>query len=148
MKFRTKLLQGSKTATGFEVPTKVVEALGAGKRPPVRVTIKGYIYRNTVAVMGGKFMIGVSAEHRAGAGVAGGEMIDIDLKLDDAPREVIVPADFAKAMKNEPKARKFFDGLAYSHRKEHVRAIEDAKTPETRERRISKAMAMLRAGKK
>ena len=92
-KFRTTLLQGGKTAVGMVVPPEIVEALGAGKRPPVRITINGYSYRNTVAVMGGKFMVGVSAEHRAGADVKGGDEVEVGIELDTAPREVSVPAD-------------------------------------------------------
>ena len=114
--------------------------------PPL--AINGYTYRSTVAVMGGKFMAGVSAEHRAGAGVAGGDTVDVDIERDTAPREVTVPADFAAALKRDPAAKRFFDSLAHSHRKEHVRAIEDAKTPETRQQRIAKAVAMLHEGRK
>src|SRR5215213_8957422 len=98
MKFRTTLELGGKTATGFQIPAEVVEALGSGKRPTVRVTINGYTYRNTVAVMGGVFMLGVSAEHRAAAGVQAGNEIDVDIELDTAPREVTVPPDFADAL--------------------------------------------------
>jgi len=145
LKFRTKLLQAGKTATGFNVPAEVVAALGQGKRPPVRVTINGYMYRNTVAVMGGKFMIGVAAEHREKAKVAGGDMIDVALELDTEPREVTVPADLAKALKAHAGARKKFDGLSFTNRKEMVRAIEDAKTDETRQRRIEKAISEVRA---
>lgn len=147
MKFRAKLLQAGKTATGFEVPAKVVASFGSSKRPPVRVTINGYTYRNTVAVMGGVFMIGVSAEHRAGAGVKGGDMLDIDLVLDTEPREVAVPADFKKALSRHAAARKFFEALSYSKKNGLVQSIEGAKTAETRERRIVKAIASLRDGK-
>ena len=147
MKFTTMLLQAGKTATGIEVPPEVVESLGAGKRPPVRVTINGYSYRNTIAVMGGKFMVGVSAEHRQGAGVAGGDRLEVEIKLDAAPREVMVPADFAAALDGDPAARHYFEGLAYSHKLRHVLAVNDAKTPETRQRRIDKAVAMLRDGR-
>lgn len=147
MKFRAKLLQAGKTATGFEVPAKVVDSLGSGKRPPVRVTINGYPYRNTVAVMGGVFMIGVSAEHRAGAGVKAGDMLSVDLELDTALRVVTVPADFKKALARDASARTFFDGLSYSKKRGFVQSIEGAKTAETRERRIVKAIGMLRDGK-
>ena len=99
MRFRTKILQAGKTATGIEVPPKVVSGLGSSKRPAVKVTIKGYTYRSTVATMDGKFMVGVSAEVREAAGVAGGDTVDVDIELDTAPREVTVPDDFAKALK-------------------------------------------------
>ena len=146
MKFTTTLLQAGKTATGIEVPPEIVEALGAGKRPPVRVTLRGYTYRSTIAVMGGKYMVGVSAEHRLGAGVAGGDLLDIEIELDTAPREVSVPPDFALALDADGAAKARFEKLAYSHRLRHVLAIGDAKTPETRQRRIEKSITMLREG--
>jgi len=147
MKFRTTILQADKNATGIQIPDEVVESLGAGKRPPVRVTINGYTYRNTVAVMGGVFMVGVSAEHRKGAGVAGGDEVDVDSELDTAPRVVTVPPDFQAALDNDVEAKRFFEGLSYSNKSRHVLSIEDAKTAETRQRRIEKAISQLRAGK-
>src|SRR5258706_10563249 len=106
MKIRAVIELGGKTATGFEVPAEVVEALGAGKRPPVRVTINGYTYRNTVAVMGGVFMVGVSAENREKAGVAGGDDVDVDIELDTQPRELTLPPDFRAALDRQPDARR------------------------------------------
>lgn len=148
-KFKTPLLMaGTGSATGFVVPRDVVEGFGKGKKPPVRVTINGYTYRNTVAVMGGKYMIGVAAEHRAKAKVAGGDNITVMLELDDAPRDVAVPADLARALTPHAAARKFFDALSFTYRKEIVRSLEDAKTDETRLRRLEKAVANLRAGKR
>jgi hypothetical protein len=147
MRFRTPLLLGGKTATGMEVPPEVVEALGAGKRPPVRVTIKGHTYRSTVAVMGGVFMVGVNAEDRRQAGVAAGDEVDVDMELDTEPRVVVVPPDLAAALDHDPDARQSFDRLSYSHKRRHVMAIDDAKTPETRQRRIAKAVALLRDDK-
>jgi hypothetical protein len=147
MRFHTTILQGDKTATGIRVPDEVVEALGAGKRPKVTVTIRGYTYRNSVAVMGGAYMIGVSAENRAGAGVAGGDEVDVDIELDTAPREVTVPADFSAALDAEPNARRTFDGLSYSNKSWHVLQIEGAKTDETRQRRIAKSVESLREGR-
>ena len=125
------ILQSGLTATGIQVPEEVVEALGAGRRPAVKVTVNGYTYRSTVAVMGGAYMISLSAEHRA----AGGEEVDVDLDLDTAPREVSVPADFAAALDAEPAARRTFDGLSYSNRSWHVLQVEGAKTEQTRQRR-------------
>ncbi|HEX2037034.1 MAG TPA: YdeI/OmpD-associated family protein [Chloroflexota bacterium] len=147
MRFRTTIEQSGKTATGIRVPEGVVEALGAGKRPAVRVTINGYTYRSTVAVLGGAYMISLSAEHRAGAGVAGGDEVDVDLELDTAPREVAVPADFAAALDAEPAARETFDGLSYSNKSWHVLQVEDAKTEETRRRRIAKSVDSLKQGR-
>jgi hypothetical protein len=149
MHFQATLMSAGKTATGFEVPPEVVEALGSTRRPPVKVTLNGrYTYRNTVAPMGGKYLLGVSAEHRAGAKVSAGDLLDVDLELDTEPREVAVPADFAAALDREPEAKRFFETLSYSHKSRHVLAIEGAKTPETRARRIEGALAMLREGKK
>ncbi len=147
MRFHTTILQGDKTATGIQIPDEVVEALAAGKRPPISVTIKGYTYRSTVAVMGGVYMVGVSAENRAGAGVKGGDDVDVDIELDTAPREVSVPPDFATALDAEPNARKTFEGLSYSNKSWHVLQIEGAKTNETRQRRIAKSVEALKAGR-
>jgi hypothetical protein len=147
MRFRTMILQSGRTATGIQVPEEVVQALGAGRRPAVKVTVNGYTYRSTVAVMGGAFMIGLSAEHRAAAGVSGGEEVDVDIDLDTAPREVSVPADFAAALDAEPAARRTFDGLSYSNKSWHVLQVEGAKTDETRQRRIAKSVDILKQGR-
>jgi Bacteriocin-protection, YdeI or OmpD-Associated/Domain of unknown function (DUF1905) len=147
MRFRTTIQQSGKTATGIQVPDEVVEALGSGRRPAVKVTINGYTYRNTVAVIGGVYMVGVSAEHRAGAGVAGGDEVDVDVELDTAPREVAVPADFAAALDAEPNARRTFDGLSNSNKSWHVLQVTGAKTDETRQRRIAKSVDLLRQGR-
>jgi hypothetical protein len=147
VRFRTTIQQGGKTATGIQVPAEVVEALGAGRRPAVTVTINGYTYRSTVAVLGGAYMVGVSAEHRAGAGVAGGDEVEVDIDLDTAPREVDVPADLAAALAAEPEARRTFDGLSYSNRSWHVLQVEGAKTDETRQRRIRKSVDVLKQGR-
>ena len=143
MKFRATVEPGGKTATGIPVPDDVVAALSASKRPPVRVTVSGHTYRTTVARMGGRFLVPVSAEVRAAAGVAAGDVVDVDIALDDAPREVAVPDDLAAALDAVPGARARFDALAYTHRKEHVRAVEDAKAPATRARRIARAVEAL-----
>ena len=148
MRFRATVKLGGKTATGIEVPDEVVAGLGPSRRPAVRATIAGHTYRTSVASMGGVFMLPVSAEIRGITGVAAGDEVDVDLELDTEPREVAVPPDLAEALDREPEARRFFDGLAYSHRLRHVLAIDDAKTPETRQRRIDKAVAMLREGRK
>jgi Bacteriocin-protection, YdeI or OmpD-Associated/Domain of unknown function (DUF1905) len=145
MKFKSKVMLGGKTATGIEVPESVIEKLGDSKRPAVKVSIGKHTYRTTVARMNGKFMIPLSAEHREGAGVAAGDDVTITIELDTAPREVEVPADFAQALEANAGTRTTFDALAYSHRKEWVRSITDAKTPETRARRIAKAIDALRS---
>jgi hypothetical protein len=147
MRFRTTLLQSGKTAVGIQVPTEVVEALGAGKRPPVRVTINGYTYRNTIAVMAGVFMVGVSAENRAQANVAGGDEVDVDVELDTQPRELTLPDDFSAALDRESEARRFFESLSYSRQQALVLPISQAKTPDTRQRRLDKALESLREGR-
>ncbi|MCW3123729.1 MAG: hypothetical protein JWQ38_3221 [Flavipsychrobacter sp.] len=145
--FRTTLLTAGKTATGIHIPDKIVEDMGAGKKPPVKVTINGYTYRNTVAVMGGVYMVGVSAEHRKGANVAGGDEIDVTLELDTAPREVEVPEELQKALNKNPKAKKAFEALSNSRKQVYTLSVKDAKTHETRQRRIEKAIAQLTEGK-
>ena len=147
MKIRALLQQSGKTAVGFSVPEDVVLALGKGKRPPVNVTINGYTYRSTVAPMGGGYMVGVSADNRAAAGVAGGETHDIELTLDTAPREVELPEDFAAALDRDPAARRTFDALSPSNKGYHVSSIEGAKSAETRQRRIEKSVGALHEGR-
>ncbi|MDQ2966578.1 MAG: YdeI/OmpD-associated family protein [Chloroflexota bacterium] len=147
MKFRATVETAGKTTMGFQVPPEIVEALGAGKRPPVRVTINGYTYRSTVAPMGGAFMMGLSAENRAGAKVTGPGVIDVDMEVDIAPREVTVPPDFAKALDAEPAAKKTFEGLSFSNKSAHVFQIQGAKSDETRQRRIAKSIEALREGR-
>jgi uncharacterized protein DUF1905/bacteriocin resistance YdeI/OmpD-like protein len=143
MRFSTTVELGGKTATGMEVPPEVVEALGAGKKPPVRVTVGGHTYRSTIATMGGRFLLPLSAERRAAAGVAAGDAVEVDVELDTEPRTVEVPPDLAAALDAEPAARARFDGLAYSHRSRHVLAVEGARTEATRARRVAAAVATL-----
>jgi len=138
MQFRATVQQTGKTACGLQVPDEVVEALASGRRPAIRVTINGFTYRSTVAVMGGVYMVGVSAENRAGAGVAGGDEVDVDVELDTAPREVVVPDDFTEALDADLRARQTFDSLSYSNRSWHVLQVNGARADETRQRRIAK----------
>jgi hypothetical protein len=145
MRFRTKILAAGKTAAGIEVPAKVVAALGSSKRPPVRATINGFTYRSTVAVMGGKFMLGISNDVRKSAGVEAGETVDVDLELDTEAREVPMPPDFAAALARDAKAKKFFDGLSYSKKLRLVIPI-DIKNVETRKQRIAKTVEQLKKG--
>ncbi len=147
MKFQSTVLLGGKTATGIAVPAEVVTGLGSGKRPAVRVTINGHSYRSTVTPMGGVFMLPVSAEHRLSAGIAAGDAVEVDIELDTEPRAVTVPPDFADALAADAEAQRFFAGLSYSHQLRHVLAIEQAKTAETRQRRIAAAVTLLRAGR-
>ena len=129
--------------TGIEVPPEVVEALGAGRKPPVVVNVNGYEYRSTVAVMGGRYLIPFSSDKRAATGIAGGDAITVDLEVDSTPRTVELPADFAAALDATPGARKAYERLAPSHKKAHVTAIESAKAADTRQRRIDAAVAKI-----
>src|SRR5690348_14805627 len=126
MRFRGELMLNGKTATGIPVPDEIVAGLGAGKRPAVRVTLGTYTYRTTIAPMGGDYWIGVSAEHRAGAGVAAGELLDVEVEVDDAPRTVDVPEDLAAALAGDAKARAFFEGLSYTNRNTYVQWVASA----------------------
>jgi hypothetical protein len=146
MHFRAAIRLDGKTATGIEVPADVMAALGPGKRPRVRVTINGYSYPSTVGSMGGRSLIPVSAEVRARAGVSAGDEVNVDVAADDSPRQVEVPADLSAALDREPTARQAFDRLSYSGKQRYVLPIEQARTPETRERRIGKAITDLSAG--
>ncbi len=147
MRFRTTVLQTGKNTAGMEIPPAIVEGLGAGKRPPVTVTVNGFIYRSTVAVMGGVYMVGLSGERRVAAGVAGGDVVDVDIELDTAPRELAIPPDFAAALQAEPAARETFDALSYSNKSWHTLQIEGAKTDETRVRRIARSIDILKEGR-
>ncbi|MEO8438048.1 MAG: YdeI/OmpD-associated family protein, partial [Chloroflexota bacterium] len=106
-----------------------------------------YTFRNSVAPLGGVYMVGVSDEVRRNAGVAGGDEVDVDIELDTAPRIVTVPADLAAALDAEPAARRTFDGLSYSNQSWHTSQVEGAKTDETRQRRIAKSIGALRDGR-
>ena len=145
--FRTTLRAEGKTATGFEVPAEVVEALGGGKRPKVTVTINGYTYRSTVFPYTEAFMLPLAAEHRVPAGVQAGDEIEVTLALDTAPREIEVPPELAAALDADPVARAFFDGLSYSNKRVFTLNVEGTTNPETKARRVEKAIAMLREGR-
>ncbi|HEY5153412.1 MAG TPA: YdeI/OmpD-associated family protein [Acidimicrobiales bacterium] len=140
MKFTATLELNGKTATGVEVPEVVLTGLGQGKRPPVVVTIGGHTFRSSIGSMGGRVMLPVSAQVRTAAGVVAGEAVDIEIELDTAPREVVVPEDLAAALARAPKARAAFQALSYSKQRQYVLPIEGAKAAETRARRIAKAI--------
>jgi hypothetical protein len=143
MKFRA-YVEPPEPMRGLEVPLEVVEVLGGGKRPPVAITVNGHSWKSRVAIMRGRHLIGLSNANRQAAGVVTGDEVEVELELDAEPRVVTAPADFARALDADPVARAAYDRLADSHKREHVRAIESAKKPETRQRRIEKAVAMLR----
>ncbi len=144
MRFRTTILSTGGTTTGIPVPDDVVAALGGGRRPPVVVTLGEYGFRTTLGTMDGVTMVPLSSAHRAAAGVEGGQEVEVDVELDTAPRTVEVPADLAAALA-EASVREAFDRLAPSRRKAHATSVADAKTPQTRERRIAAVVATLAA---
>lgn len=146
MKFQAKVIP-SGNATAVEVPDDVMEALGPQGRPPVTITINGHTWRSRIAAMRGQKLIGISAAHRAAAGIREGDVIEIDVEIDDAPREVIEPADLSDALNRCAEARTSFDRLPFGLRQKHVVAIQDAKSAEVRERRISKLVTSLSVGR-
>lgn len=143
MKFQT-YVEPPEPMRGLEVPAEVVEALGEGKRPRVTITINGHSWRSRVAIMRGRYLLGLSNANRQAAGVATGDEVEVELEFDPEPRLVAEPADFARALDADPLARAAYDRLPDGRKREHVRAIESAKKPETRTRRIEKALATLR----
>lgn len=149
MNYRTAIARSGPNNTGIPVPDEVVESLGAGKRPPVTVTLNGsYTYRSTVATMDGAFIVSFSKEHREKSGLGGDDEVEVDLVLDTAPREIEVPQDLKAALEAEPDALAFWNTLSFSAKRGHVDPINGAKTPETRQRRIEKSIAKLRERKK
>ncbi|MFF2045575.1 YdeI/OmpD-associated family protein [Kitasatospora sp. NPDC058170] len=143
MKFRAQV-EPPEPMRGLEVPLEVVAALGGGARPAVTITVNGHSWQSRVAILRGRHLLGLSNANRRAAGVAIGEEVEVEVELDTEPRVVVEPPDFAQALDADPAARAAYDRLAYGHKREHVRAVESAKKPETRRRRIEKAIAALR----
>lgn len=148
MKFRAELQSNGKTATGFVVPEEIVARLGAGRHPRVRVTIEAHTYRSSIASMGGRMLLGVSAENREAAGVKAGDVLDVDVEVDTEERTVEVPEALAAELAGDEQAKAFYESLSYSQQQTFALPIRDAKTDETRQRRVDKAMAALREGRK
>ena len=147
MKFTAELLSTGKNTAGFEVPESVVESLGGGGRPKVSVTVNGFTFRTSIARMGGRYLLGFSAERRTEAGVVAGEVLEVDVELDTAPRELEVPEPLAAALAADREAQAFWETLSYSNRQWHVLQVTSAKTDATRKRRIEKSIGMLREGR-
>lgn len=141
MKF-SGILHQTGNNTGIEVPADILQALGS-KRAAVKVTVNGYTYRNTVGAMGGRALIPFSAEHRKASGINGGDAIEVILEKDEEPRSIDLPPDLTEALAAGSGMRAAFDALSASKRKAHVLSIEDAKTPDTRIKRIEKVVASL-----
>ena len=147
MKYRTTIRQSGKTATGIPVPDEIIESLGAGRKPPVRMTVNGYPYRSTVATVDGSLMVGFSSDHRAASGLQGGDEVEVEIELDTAPRNVDVPSDLAAALDLEPVAKQTFERLSNSLKRYHVDQVTGAKSEGTRRRRIEKSVSVLREGR-
>ncbi|WP_238009922.1 YdeI/OmpD-associated family protein [Dactylosporangium sp. AC04546] len=143
MRFRS-VVEPHERMRGLEVPPEIVEALGGGARPPVTITINGHSWKSRVAIMRGRHLLGLSNANRRAAALVVGEEVEVDLQLDTAPRVVVEPDDLAQALDADPAARAAWDNLAYTHRREHVLAVEGAKRPETRARRVEQVIATLR----
>ena len=139
--FTTMVREARENVTGFKIPADIIAQLGSGKRPPVRVTVAGYTYLSTFAVYGDEFLLPLSVENRTAAGVSSGQEVELTLELDLAPRMVEVPDDLAVALQEQEGALPAYEALSPSKRKELVRQVNDAKTPETRARRISGIVA-------
>ena len=147
MRLTAELEATGGNTTGFRVPDEFVAELGGGGRPKIVAVVNGYRWRTSIARMGGEYWLGVSAANRTGAGVTAGEMLDVDVTLDTAAREVEVPDDLARALAADPAAKAFWDGLSYSNQRYHVEQIAGAKTDATRERRVAKSIQLLSSGK-
>ena len=145
--FRAELLQSGKTTAGFEVPDEIVSELRGGGHPKVVVRIGVYEFRTSIARMGERYMLGVSNERRTESGIAPGETHEVEVTLDTAPREVELPEDLASALTADAEAKIFFDTLSYSKQSWHVLKVLEAKTPETRARRVRTSVEMLRDGR-
>ena len=146
MKFRTTIEGAGKTAAGMRIPPEIVAALGTSRKPAVKVTINGYTHRSSVATMSGAFMVGVPPVFREGAGVAAGDEVEVEIELDNEPRVVAVPPELAAALKRDRAAQAAFEALSYSNKRRLAEPIADAKTEETRERRVAKTLEELHRG--
>lgn len=147
MKFSAELLSTGRNTAGFEVPADVVESLGGGGHPKVSVTVNGYTFRTSIARMGGRYLLGFSAERRTEAGVTPGSVMEVDVELDTAERVLDVPEEFATALAADAQAKEFWETLSYSKQQWHVLQVTSAKTDATRERRIEKSIGLLRDGR-
>ena len=144
MRLRLELLGHGGNTAGFEIPDAVVEELGGGRRPKVVVTVGAHTWRSSIANMGGRFMLGVSMANREAAGVAAGQVLDVDVELDTAPRTVEVPDDLAAELEGDADARSRWDGWSFTRQNEAARTLTEARKPETRARRLAKVLAELR----
>jgi hypothetical protein len=142
-RFRAALdTEEGSTFTFIKIPFDAKAVFGHG-RPPVRVTLNGFEYRSTLASYGGVYYLGVNQTVREGAQVKAGDSVTVVLELDEKPRTVKAPADLARALKANPAAGARWKQLSFTHKKEYAEAIQEARKPETRARRIEKAIEQL-----
>jgi hypothetical protein len=144
-RFRARLRPSGRGAGGHlvEVPDKVVAGLGGRGRIPVQASFNGVAYRGSIVRMGGVMMLGVTKAVMAEAGARPGDVLDVVVENDEAPREVEVPPELTKALKRNRAARAVWDGLSFSHRREYVSSIVEAKKEETRARRVERTIQAL-----
>ncbi|HWS90204.1 MAG TPA: YdeI/OmpD-associated family protein [Pyrinomonadaceae bacterium] len=147
-RFRALVERGEGSVCAIQIDFDVEKAFGKRGRVPVRGTLNGAPFRGSLFPMGGCHFMVVNRHLRAAAGVSGGETVPVRMERDDEPRTVEPPADFARALKSNKDAQAVWDKLSYTHRREHVEHIEEARKPETRQRRIEKSVTLLAAGKK
>jgi len=145
--FRAVIQQTGKSACGIEVPESVITALGGSKRPAVTVTLDGYSYRSTVAPMNGGWWVGVNSDHREASGLKAGDDVQVTLALDTAPRELEIPSELEAALDADPGAKAFFDGLSYSNKRVFTLSVEGTSNPQTKARRVEKAIGLMREGR-
>jgi hypothetical protein len=149
LKFKAQLVsRGPNRAwTYLQIPFSVPEIFGSKGQIPVRASINGFTFRNSLMPRGGVHILGVGKDVLASAAANPGDTVNVELALDDAPRTVSVPADMEAALAKVPAQQQSFDALSYSHKKEYVDWIESAKKPETRLNRIEKMAEMLASRK-
>lgn len=144
MKFTAELESTGGSTAGFRVPQEIVDGLAGGKRPKVAVALNGYTYRSSIAPMGGENWLGVAQAHRAPAGIEPGNVYEVDVELDTAPRVVEVPPELATALAEDPAAAAAWAALSYSNQRRLAEPIAAAKAEETRSRRVAKVLEELR----
>jgi Bacteriocin-protection, YdeI or OmpD-Associated/Domain of unknown function (DUF1905) len=145
-RFETIVELTGKTATFMEVPLDIPALFDGTKKPPVRVKIKDHVYRSTIAVYGGRYYLPINRDVKSATGVAAGDEITVEIERDAAKRVVDLPSDLERALKSDNAAGASFESMSYSHQKEYVDWIEEAKRAETRDRRIAKTVERLHAG--
>lgn len=144
MRFDAELRLNGKTATGIPVPERVIDGLAGGRRPHVTVSLNGYTFQTSLGTMSGQVLIPVSGIVRAAAGIEAGDRLDVEIELATQSTQVEVPQDLHAALAAEPDASAFFAGLTASQQRGYTEWIEQARKPETRQRRLEATVDALR----